>query len=374
MSDQPVPTYWDYLKLNSLLGLQSGLEGDEDQICPDELHFIVVHQVYELWFKMVLREVREARKELASPKVPEEKLPHVVHHLRRVNQIFDLGLQQWKVMESLTPQDFLDFRDKLIPASGFQSFQMRELEVVVGLEEAKRHSYGGTNTFDHIKNLAARSPAGAFAWGRIQKALDEETLRSAVHKWLYRTPIHGSSPGDENDDAVVGGFIHDYVTAMEAYHQSQLARFEKVPAGPTDKMVERFKKSRDDAKRFLLAEEMEPDEQQRVRRIRVGLLFVESYRALPLLAWPRTMVDCLVEFESQFVMFRYRHARMVERTIGRRMGTGGSSGVDYLDKTTEYRVFTELWAVRTLLLPRAYLPELKNREFYGFANENGRVG
>ena len=106
---------------------------------------------------------------------------------------------------------------------------------------------------------------------------------------------------------------------------------------------------------------------RRTQRIRAGLLFIESYRELPLLAWPRVLVDTIVELEEQFVLWRTRHARMVERTIGRRMGTGGSAGVDYLDATTRYRIFTELWAVRTLLLPRRALPPLHNAALYGFA-------
>ena len=83
-------------------------------------------------------------------------------------------------------------------------------------------------------------------------------------------------------------------------------------------------------------------------RIRAAVLFIESYRELPLLAWPRKVLDALVEFEQALVIFRQRHARMVERVIGRRTGTGGSAGVDYLDQTAlRYRVFQDLWAVRT---------------------------
>ena len=99
----------------------------------------------------------------------------------------------------------------------------------------------------------------------------------------------------------------------------------------------------------------------------VALLFIESYRELPLLAWPRTLVDMVVELEELMVLWRTRHARMVERVIGRRVGTGGSSGVDYLDQTTKIRVFTELWTVRTLLLPKPALPPLRDAGAYGFA-------
>jgi len=96
------------------------------------------------------------------------------------------------------------------------------------------------------------------------------------------------------------------------------------------------------------------------------MLFIETYRELPLLAWPREVLDGLVEIEQLFVIFRQRHARMVERVIGRRTGTGGSSGVDYLDATTKYRIFRDLWAIRTLQIRRSAAPALRNSEFYAF--------
>ena len=97
------------------------------------------------------------------------------------------------------------------------------------------------------------------------------------------------------------------------------------------------------------------------------LLFIESYRELPLLAWPRLLLDTVVELEQLILIWRNRHARMVERMIGRRVGTGGSSGVDYLDKTGKVRIFVDLWAVRTVMMPKDTLPELRNADFYGFA-------
>jgi len=103
---------------------------------------------------------------------------------------------------------------------------------------------------------------------------------------------------------------------------------------------------------------------------RAGLLFIESYKELPLLSWPRRLIDSLVDLEESMLLFRSHHARMVERMIGRRMGTGGSSGVDYLDMTLNYRIFTDLWAIRTLLVKRDELPNPANPEFYGYASEN----
>ena len=361
-----VLTYWDYLKLDKLLGIQGGLEEDESDSMPDELHFIIVHQAFELWFKLTLRELRVARDHLAANEVPEETIPLVVQHLRRVSQILELCVDQFKVMETLTPQDFLAFRDKLIPSSGFQSFQMRELEILLGLEDSIRESLGGVQPLAHIEALSVKSPGGEMAQGRINAARAEQPVRAALHEWLYRTPVHGSCPGDPDDEATVSSFIDEYISAMRAKNEE--TRRLLVASLDSNKAAERMRQSEQEAADFLNATGVPEEDRVRTRRIRAAVLFIESYRDLPLLAWPRLLIDTLVETEEQLVLFRARHARMVERLIGRRVGTGGSSGVDYLDKTTRYRVFTELWAVRTLLLPKAALPPLRNPERYGFAD------
>lgn len=362
MSD--TPTYWDYLRLPQLLDLQGGLEGDEENLANDELHFIIVHQAYELWFKLALRELRLARDHLARPTLDEQVVPHVVHHLRRVIEIVRLGVDQFRVMETLTPLDFLDFRDKLIPSSGFQSFQMRELEIVLGLEETQRIAYGKIQPLDHIRKLAETSPGGAKAWSHISGAREEVTLRSALHAWLYRTPIQGSTPDDPADPQAVTAFLETYLAQGQARRKAQLDRLIEVGAGDPDALRERFDTQESAARTWLMATDVEDVE--RTRRIRAAALFIESYRELPLLAWPRLLLDTVVELEEQLVLWRHRHARMVERLIGRRVGTGGSSGVDYLDRTTRYRVFTELWAVRSLLSPREALPALTHEDLYGF--------
>ena len=98
----------------------------------------------------------------------------------------------------------------------------------------------------------------------------------------------------------------------------------------------------------------------------MGLLFIESYRELPLLTWPRKLIDGFVELEEAIVKWRHSHARMVERIMGRRVGTGGTSGVDYLDATSRYRIFKDLWGVRTILIKPQNRPVLKHAEFYGY--------
>jgi len=94
MSTSHSVAYWDYLHLDQLLSLQGGLAGHDAQLSEDELHFIVVHQVFELWFKLILRELRLARDKMAAPWVQEETIPYVVHHLRRVNEIVRLAVEQ----------------------------------------------------------------------------------------------------------------------------------------------------------------------------------------------------------------------------------------------------------------------------------------
>ena len=367
-----VPTYWDYLQIDTLLDLQGGLEGDDRALVPDELLFIIVHQVYELWFKQVLRELTEATVLLGGDRLDEEKVPYVVHHLRRVAQILRLSVEQFHVMETLTPQDFLGFRDKLVPASGFQSFQVRELELRLGLHAGQRERYGETDALAHIKGLSERSPAGARAWAHISAAqADAEaglTLRDVVEDWLARTPIEGSQPGDAGDDAVVDTFIEAYLHALEAWHEEQRARLSAAQLTSADELAARFSAASAGAARFLRAEDCEESTRAHRRRARAGLLFIESHRDLPLLAWPRTLIDTVVEVEEQLVLFRNRHARMVERVIGRRVGTGGSSGVDYLDRTTHARVFGDLWSVRTLLMPKERVPPLQAAGFYAFSS------
>lgn len=362
----PAPNYWDYLKLDRLLGLQGGLENDEGKLLSDELHFIVVHQAFELWFKLCLRELREARDHLASERVPEEKIPRVVHHLRRGSSILELCVDQFRVMETLTPQDFLAFRDKLIPASGFQSFQLRELELVLGLDEQLRPAYAGKDPLDHIKQLAETSPSGKLAWQRIVAARQELSLKEALREWLYRTPVQGRGPADGDDEETVSRFLSDYLAALRASSEGKAERLAAALNDDPEPFRGRIEEGLLAAERFLWAQDVAEGDRTRMRRVRAGVLFIESYRELPLLAWPRLLIDTVVELEEQLVLFRTRHARMVERIIGRRVGTGGSSGVDYLDETARYRIFDELWAVRTILLPKTAVPPLQNAEQYGF--------
>jgi tryptophan 2,3-dioxygenase len=198
---------------------------------------------------------------------------------------------------------------------------------------------------------------------------DRPTLKEAVYSWLYRTPIHGSSPHLPDDREVVLDFIEEFL----ACHERNLREVMRtsLPAqalaeGDEERLGDRYAAEMRSARAYLLAEDAPDDEQRRhLQRLRAAILFIDSNRQLPLLSWPSEIIDSLIEVEQAMLVFRQRHARMVERVIGRRVGTGGSEGVDYLDRTAlHYRVFKEIWAARTLLLHPALAPAVKNADFY----------
>ncbi|MBK8240735.1 MAG: tryptophan 2,3-dioxygenase [Deltaproteobacteria bacterium] len=366
---RPPTTYWDYIKVESLLALQSGVDDSETALANDEVMFITVHQIDELWFKLAIRELVVVRDCMAQEPVPEQSLAQVVHGLRRAVLLMQNVAQHFALMESMTTRDYLAFRDKLSPASGFQSAQLREIEFLLGLADEVRVSLGGEGSYLD----ALRAPGGGEspALRRVLKRREDlPTILTAMQHWLYRTPICGSHPGEPDDGARVQAFLEDYLQAHAKEVDGNLAQAVALATNDNDRerLATRYRKEKDGARMFLFAEDRPLEERERTSRIRAAIVFIESYRELPLLAWPREVVDGIVALEQAFLVFRQRHARMVERVIGRRTGTGGSAGVDYLDQTAlRYRVFSDLWAVRTLLVRRDALPKLEDTSFYDFA-------
>ena len=149
-------------------------------------------------------------------------------------------------------------------------------------------------------------------------------------------------PSAQDDRTAIATFVQEYRRALAEYDARLLDEFDRFVANPDAKDEETY---------------------HRVRA-RAALLFIESYRDLPLLSWPYVLLDTVVELEELLVLWRMRHVRMVERMIGRRTGTGGSPGVAYLERTTQYRIFHEFWTVRTLLLPKDRVPPLRERTYY----------
>lgn len=365
-------TYWDYIRVPELLELQGGLERNERGISQEEVVFITIHQVYELWLKLLLRDLVVARDLFAQPHVPDDALAGACRLLGRIRFILELASDHFGLMETMTPRDYLDFRDKLFPASGGQSAQFREIEILLGVKGSERPPYVTECSFMDV----LKEPDGSDGWAmdRVKSRLaDEPTLKEAIDEWLFRTPIDGSCPGDYSDHELVDAFVDRYLQA-HAVALEELADHVCGFAATREEEAQlrrRYDAEIEQAARFLRAEDV-PDVEDRPRRkrVRAALLFIESYRELPLLAWPREILEGIVAVEQAYVMFRQRHARMAERIIGRRVGTGGSTGVDYLDEgALRYRIFHDLWAARTMLVQRGRLPSPLTAEYYGFRSE-----
>ncbi len=362
--------YWEYIHVEELLALQGGFDGDESKVSDDETLFIVVHQIYELWFKLILRELSTARDLFRKNPVPDVELASAVRSFRRVVAIFEQAIAHFRVMETLTTRDYLEFRDRLIPASGFQSAQLREIEILLGLDDAIRIPLGREGSYREALRGAdgAASPATRRVDARLAGG---PSLKDVVYEWLARTPIDGPS-----SQASVDAFLRRIVEAHRSEIHERMRLSEQQALTPDDvaRLRARYEKEVAFAEQFLMAaEDPAADEATRAfrRRVRAGIVFLESYRELPRLAWPRELVDALVELEQSTVIWRQRHARMVERVIGRRTGTGGSAGVDYLDQTAlRYRIFGDVWAVRSLLLRKPTLPSLEREGDYHFRVED----
>lgn len=241
-------SYGGYLRLPSLLEQQQ-----PQSSVPDELLFITVHQVYELWFKLLLHELEGARTAMTAG-----ELWHARHLFKRVHAVERVLVEQVEVLETMTPQDFLEFRSKLAPASGFQSVQFRELEFLSGVKDPR---------------FLERVRAGDGELARLRRRLEEPTLWDAYLTALSQRGLPVS------DEEVMASLL----------------------------VVARDRRSYDDL--WQLAED-------------------------------------LLTHDETCALWRMRHVQMVERQIGTKSGTGGSTGAPYLRERTRLHYFPLLWELR----------------------------
>jgi tryptophan 2,3-dioxygenase len=263
MTDRsPALTYHAYLALDEVLGAQRPRSDEHD-----EMLFIVIHQVYELWFKELLHELAHLQRRLE-----DGDTPHALHTLRRVLTILKVAVAQIDVLETMTPRQFLGFRDRLDAASGFQSAQFRELEAVLGRRDP--------GVFEHY------SP-GSDARRRIAGAMTRPSLFDSFLRYL----------------------------ASQGY---------AVPAPALGRDVAAPWEPSTDVQRALLAVYRDDSE-------------------------PAQVAERLAGVGEGMQEWRYRHVKMVERTIGTMAGTGGSRGAAYLRTTLSMPMFPDLWALRSQL-------------------------
>lgn len=255
-------TYSNYLKIDELLELQKLRSEPEEH---DEMLFIIIHQTYELWFKQILHEIEKLRPDLAAGKTWA-----AVKTMKRILTILKTMVAQIDILETMTPLEFDSFRGFLDEASGFQSIQFRELEIVCGLRST------------HILKVHEDQPQYV---DQMKQRMEEPTLWESFCSFLQEKGYEIKMPERVNENGLL-------------YEPSQ-------------------------HNQNVLLDVMQND--------------------------PETAMLCelFVDFDEGMQEWRYRHVKMVERTIGNKMGTGGSSGVDYLRGTLHQRIFPDLWEIRS---------------------------
>jgi tryptophan 2,3-dioxygenase len=331
--------YPSYLQLEKILDAQNPLSYKEDNFpAHDEMLFIVIHQAYELWFKQILFELEFIKKVFRKEVLDDnsEDLNLCRHRLKRVTKILELLNQQVSVLDTMTPLDFLEFRNLLTPASGFQSKQFRLIEATLGLQMDKRHQH------DYYK----RTNEGGFT----QKDFDEidftergDTILQLINPWLERMPFfdekfwHGyNQQGTTNS---THPFWNDYRTiyaqSLTEREQTKLTAFDE---------------------QFMNEKQGDGSFSDAAMR---SALFIMLYRDFPVFQTSFQILDTLIEIDHWLAGWRHKHYVMVRRMIGMRVGTGNTTGAGYLEGAVQqHYIFKDLASLSTYLIERRKLPKL----------------
>ena len=331
MEHKPV-YYGEYLQLHKIIEAQSPVSFEEGkQPAHDEMLFIIIHQAYELWFKQVLFEVNSVIDILNKPTLNDNsgELQTIVHRLQRVVTILKVLVQQIDILETMTPMDFLDFRDMLRPASGFQSWQFKILEAKLGLKFEQRH--GQQYYVSQLKQADIDT---------IKKAEEGASLIVLINQWLERMPFLTDGKLWSNSDSTG----HPFWTAYEKIYTDSLSEGEK-------NNLQFFKQ--------VFWDEDGHGERSLSPKACRSALFIMLYRGYPMLELPFQLLDTLLEIDNQMGNWRYRHINMVRRMIGTRVGTGGSTGAGYLQGAMDkHYIFKEISQLNSFLIDRRKLPAL----------------
>lgn len=351
--------YAEYLELNKILDCQHPRSIEFGEEAHDEMLFIVTHQAYEIWFKQVLHEMYSIVDYFDDKTVEEKNLLHVNHYLGRCIKIVKLMVHQLEILETMTPMDFLEFRNYLFPASGFQSFQFRKVEVMLGLKNQFRITYGGHHYATFFDENQKRE---------LDALENGNSLLQLVERWLERMPFLKTDTFD---------FLEDYKKSLEnmfqAEHQSIMS---------SDYLNEHQKQMRlkmlGDSNTFFkgIFDEQNYNEQYKLGNYRISykamlaVLFISLYREEPILHQPYRLIEQLSELDEFITLWRFRHGQMVRKIIGSKIGTGGSVGVDYLMETaSKHTIFKDIHYASTMMVPKSELPILpeelkKSLSFY----------
>lgn len=340
--------YDTYLQLDKLLSAQQLRSESLGEPAHDEMLFIIVHQVYELWFKEIIHDLKSIKFMFDSEEVDERNLGTAVSRLTRIIEIQKLLLDQIRVMETMTPLDFLDFRNYLFPASGFQSFQFRVIEVLLGLSKESRITYN---------NLPYQSVFSEKEQEILIRLEEDGSLLTSIELWLERTPF--LQWADFN-------FLKEYKKAVNNMILSEQSSILKSEILSDQAKQMRLKMMGDTESYFQNI--FDPEQHQKMLdsgilklsyKATLAALFINLYRDEPILQLPFHLLQKLIEVDENLTLWRFRHAQMVKRMLGKKIGTGGSSGYDYLQKTAQqHHIFGDLHNIATLMIPRSHLPPL----------------
>ncbi len=338
--------YSDYLQLDKILSAQLP-EGDRlGEPAHDEMLFIVIHQAYELWFHQLLYETESVIDILGQPTLNDNspELQTIVHRLSRCATILKVLVHQIDIMETITPMDFLYFRDKLRPASGFQSVQFKLLEARLGLKY--QHRFGQQYYLSQLRQPEV---------DRIQAAEKKASLLELLNDWLERLPFF-----EGYADPFWADYRSRYQQSLADSEKHNLGHFDSVFFGkplPTPEAGgEHQTTSSPEADHPHTAT---PPSRSLSPLACRSALFIMLYRGYPLLQLPFQVLHQLLEIDEQLSTWRYRHMSMVARVIGTRIGTGGSTGRDYLASALDrHHLFREIAALTSFLIERKKLPVL----------------
>jgi tryptophan 2,3-dioxygenase len=331
MAQQPV-YYGEYLALDKIIAAQhpeSFKEGNTP--AHDEMLFIIIHQAYELWFKQILFELDSVANIMGNAAINDNSadLQTIVHRLKRIDTILKVLVQQVDILETMTPMDFLDFRDMLRPASGFQSWQFKTIEAKLGLTFDQRHGqqYYTSQLNQHDIDT-------------IKAVENQPSLLNLINQWLERMPFLDDNEIWNNTDLAQHSFWSEYQNIFNG----SLSDAEKNNAVAF--------------RNIFFGDDQNTSRSLSPKACR-SALFILLYRGYPLLELPFQLLDIVLEIDNMMGNWRYRHINMVRRMIGSRVGTGGSTGAGYLQGAMEkHYIFKEISQLNSFLIDRRRLPEL----------------
>ena len=356
--------YSEYLKVPELLKQQKLRSEEFGRPAHDEMLFIITHQTYELWFKQILTELDSVLAVFREEPLREIDMGHAVSRLQRITEIQKLLIQQVNVIETMTPLEFLDFRDMLYPASGFQSTQNRMIENKLGLKIESRVTYNELHYHSYVEG-DDRS--------KMIASQNEVSLFDRVDAWLSRTPFLKTGEFDfwkHYRSAVETMLAEDRATVQA--HTILTEEQKNKNLAEIDSTATMFESLFDETKYEKLREE---GQFRLTYRALHAALLIQLYRDQPVFNLPFQLLAALQDIDELMTTWRYRHALMAHRMLGRKIGTGGSSGSQYLKAATDkHRIFADFFNLATFLIPRSKLPELpaETRTKLGFFTDRER--